>query len=383
MRRAVKLAARGLGFVEPNPPVGAVIVDDRLNLLGEGFHERFGGPHAEIGALKQAAGRTAGATLYVTLEPCCHRGKTGPCTQAIIEHKIRKVVIGMIDPASHAAGKGITELKAAGIDVEVGLLQPDAAKLTAPFVKLTTAGTPYVHAKWAMTLDGRIASRTGASRWISNNRSRQIVHALRGRMDAILVGSGTVRTDDPLLTARPPGPRIPTRIIFDSRAALSTDSQLVRTIDEAPVMIVASVSAPRDNIRRLTDAGVEVVQVPPETGLADQAGSGLDRPDSQMLLRELGRRQMTNILIEGGGGLFGSFFDRRLVDELHLFIAPKIVGGMQAVSPVCGVGLAEIPEQAQIDEPVVELLDGDVYIHGPLTHSLPPMITETTETGSP
>jgi len=383
MQRAVELAARGLGFVEPNPPVGAVIVDDQLNRLGEGFHERFGGPHAEIGAIQQAAERAAGATLYVSLEPCCHHGKTGPCTQAIIQHNIRKVVIGMIDPATHAAGKGVAELRAAGIDVEIGLLESDVARLTAPFVKLTTTGMPYVHAKWAMTLDGRIASRTGASRWISNSQSREIVHVLRGRMDAILVGAETIRADDPLLTARPPGPRVPTRIVFDSRATLSVTSQLVCTVDHVPVMVVASVSAPRDNIHRLTDAGVEVVQFPPEADRDDQTKSGLDQPDAKSLLHELGRRLMTNVLIEGGSVLLGSFFDLKLVDELHVFIAPKIVGGAQAVSPVRGIGLAGIPEQAQIDEPVVELLDGDVYIHGPLAHPSPAMVNKNAGTGSP
>lgn len=380
MRRAIELAARGLGFVEPNPPVGAVIIDDRMNRLGEGYHERFGGPHAEINALRQAAGQTAGATMYVTLEPCCHHGKTGPCTEAIIEHGIGKVVVGMVDPASHVAGQGLARLRAVGIEVETGLLEADVARLTAPFVKLTTTGSPYVHAKWAMTLDGRIASRSGASRWISNSRSREIVHRLRGRMDAIIIGAETARADDPLLTARPPGPRVATRIIFDSHATLPADSQLVRTVDEAPVMVVANVSAPRENIRRLMDAGVEVVQFPPETDPTEPAA---EHPDAAGLLAELGRRRMTNVLIEGGETLLGSFFDHALVDALHVFVAPKIVGGAQAVSPVGGVGLAEISPQAQICEPVVEILDGDVYIHGPMARVAGPADSETTENGSP
>ena len=366
MQRAIELAARGRGLVEPNPLVGAVLVDDELRLIAQGYHERFGGPHAEINALQQAAGNATAGTLFVTLEPCCHHGKTGPCTAAVIQAGVRRVVVGRPDPSPHVAGVGIAELKAAGVAVEVGLLEQQVTRLTAPFLKLTSSGMPYVHAKWAMTLDGKIASRTGASRWISNPASREIVHRLRGRMDAIVVGAATALSDDPLLTARPPGPRVATRIVVDSQARLPVDSQLVRTLDRAPVMVVATSTAAEENIGRLQKAGVEVLQLGPAGEFTADGAEHSRRPDLISLFRELGRRRMTNVLVEGGGRLLGSLFDQSLIDEAHVFVAPKIVGGLQAITPISGTGLAEIPEWPQLDSPEIEIIDGDVYIHGPL-----------------
>ncbi|MCH7990716.1 MAG: bifunctional diaminohydroxyphosphoribosylaminopyrimidine deaminase/5-amino-6-(5-phosphoribosylamino)uracil reductase RibD [Planctomycetes bacterium] len=352
MRRAIELATQGLGYVEPNPPVGAVLVDDDLTLLGEGYHQKYGGPHAEILALQQAGPHAQKATLFVTLEPCCHEGKTGPCTKSLIDAGIRKVVIGIEDPSPHAAGKGIDELKSAGIEVEVGLLKEDVSQLTAAFVKRVTSGLPWVHAKWAMTLDGKIASKTGASQWISNEASRELVHQLRGRMDAVIIGSQTAHIDNPLLTARPPGPRKPTRIILDSNAELALDSQLVQTVDEAPVLVVASQSAPQENVKRLQEAGIEVLKL--------SANSSSLRP----LLKNLGQREMTNVLVEGGGRLLGSFFDQNLVDEVHVFVAPKIVGGKNAVTPVAGIGLETIPELSQLHHLKFQNIEDNVYIHG-------------------
>ena len=367
MQRALELAQRGRGHVEPNPPVGAVIVDDDLRLVAEGYHEQFGGPHAEINALKQAGQQAQGNTLYVTLEPCCHQGKTGPCTQAVVAAGISRVVIGAIDPSPEVSGGGIVELRDAGLEVETGLLRSEAERLIAGFVKRVTQGLPYVHAKWAMTLDGKIASRTGASRWISNESSRRIVHALRGRMDAIVVGSATARVDDPLLTARPAGPRIAVRVVVDSNADLPLDSQLVVTATESPVLVVAAGSAPEENVARLTEAGVEVLQLGPSS--EKEASVQTDRPDLLSLLRELTDRGMTNVLVEGGSQLLGSFFDRNLVDEVHVFLAPKIVGGVSAVSAVSGTGLEAIPQLAQLEPMEIEMLDGDVYVHGPLRTS--------------
>lgn len=356
MRRALELAASGEGLVEPNPMVGAVLVDDDLNLLGEGFHERYGGPHAEINALEQAGRCAAGATLYVTLEPCSHFGKTPPCARAVIAAGLRRVVVAMADPAPHVAGAGIAELRAAAIKVDVGLLGDEAARLTAPFVKLFTRDMPWVHAKWAMTLDGKIATRTHASKWISSEASRRIVHELRGKMDAIIVGAGTAAADDPLLTARPPGPRVPARIVVDGRARLPSDSQLVRTLWEAPVIVAATEQADGENVSRLQAVGVEVLRLPTEASSA--------RVDVKALLQELGRRRMTNVLVEGGGRLLGSLFDQRLADEVHVFIAPKIVGGEEAPSPIAGVGLAEIPHHPQLEHPDVQVTGGDIYVHG-------------------
>ena len=355
MRHALALAGRGEGHVEPNPQVGAVIVDDQLNLLGEGFHGRFGGPHAEIEALAQAGKRARGATLFVTLEPCSHFGKTPPCADAVIAAGLARVVAAMQDPFPAVSGRGLARLREAGIAVEVGLLEAEARELTAPFCKRIETGLPYVHAKWAMTLDGKIATRTGASRWISNERSREVVHRLRGRMDAILVGRGTAEADDPLLTARPSGPRTPVRIVLDSQARLSPESQLVRTVGEAPVIVASSRSADSSRVARLVRLGVEVVQ------LADASGHP-GRPDVGVLLQELGCRRMTNVLVEGGAGLFGELVDRELIDELHVFIGPRLFGGAEAKTPVGGLGLGEPPAADQLDVREITAIDGDVYI---------------------
>ena len=355
MARALELAARGLGSVEPNPPVGAVLVDNELNLIAEGWHQQFGGPHAEIEALTQAGDRSRGAMLFVTLEPCCHQGKTGPCTEAIARADIRKVVVAARDPFPKVDGKGIERLRSLGIETEIGLLEQPAAYLIAPFRKLVTTGRPWVHAKWAMTLDGKIATHSGDSRWISNEASRAVVHQLRGRMDAIVVGAGTVQKDDPLLTARPPGPRTATRIVVDSQARLSLTSQLVRTVSEAPLLVAASTDAPAENVRQLQNHGVHVLQLP----ASKAAGVDLDR-----LLAELGRRQFTNVLFEGGSRLFGSLFDCGLVDEVHVFVAPKIVGGAGAPSAVAGKGPAQMGSVFALDSMAVEQIGSDVYLRG-------------------
>lgn len=361
MRRAIELAARGAGSVEPNPLVGAVIVDDNLQLIGEGWHERFGGPHAEVQALADAAGGARGGTLFVTLEPCCHFGKTPPCVDAILSAGLRKVVIGIQDPFPAVAGQGIEKLRAAGLEVTVGQLANDVRRLTAPFCKLVVTGRPFVIAKWAMSLDGKLATSSGASKWISNAASRKVVHALRGRMDAIAVGIGTALADDPLLTARPTGPRTATRIVFDSQARLPLESQLIRTVNQAPVIVVYGPQADRDRVARLRDAGAEVL----ESGSMD-SGAGAGRPDPAALLAELGQRRMTNLLIEGGAELLGAFFDRRLIDEVHVFIAPKLLGGDGARSPLGGVGRPSPSEFPDLDQPEVENLNGDVYVHGQL-----------------
>lgn len=366
MRHAIKLASRGLGRVEPNPAVGAVLVDEHLNLLADGYHERFGGPHAEANALSDLAARfedsgvreelMANATLYVTLEPCCHHGKTPPCSDAVINAGVRRVSVGIRDPSPHVAGGGIQQLRAVGVDVSIGLAEEQVRELNAPFLKRLATGLPWVHAKWAMTLDGKIATRTGMSKWISGEASRQRVHLLRGRMDAIIVGAGTARVDDPLLTVRVPGPRTPVRVVVDSAATLSLDSQLVLTVDEAPVLVAVTEDAPVERVETLRDAGVEVVV----------AGCAGGKVDLAKLLRELGGRSMTNVLIEGGGELLGAAFDAGLVDEAHVFVAPKFAGGDAAVTPVGGIGVEVIPEVSQLRSQTVEQVGDDVYIHGRL-----------------
>ena len=357
MRRAIELARRGQGRVEPNPAVGAIVVDSSGTVLGEGWHQEYGGPHAEVHALDQAGTAALGATLYVTLEPCCHIGKTPPCSRAVIAAGIRRVVVAMRDPNPRVDGGGIDELRKAGLAVEVGVLEDEAKRLVAPFVNLITKHRPWFHAKWAMTLDGKIATRTGDSQWISNEASRSVVHQLRGRMDGILVGIGTALADNPALTARPHGPRIATRIVVDSAARLPVESQLVQTVSDAPVLVFTTAAASSDRCTRLRDAGVEVFMIE-----ADTHG----RPDLNAISLELGRRRLTNVLVEGGGQMLGAFFDNRLIDEVHAFIANKMIGGSNAHTPLAGRGLDSIHDSASIDQPVVEMLGSDIYLHGPL-----------------
>jgi diaminohydroxyphosphoribosylaminopyrimidine deaminase/5-amino-6-(5-phosphoribosylamino)uracil reductase len=355
MQRAIELARRGIGMVEPNPAVGAVVVDDSGTIVGEGWHQRYGGPHAEVHALEAAGEAARGASLFVTLEPCCHFGKTPPCSRAVIAAGIRQVSIATTDPAPYVHGKGIDELRAAGIHVEVGLLQADARRLIAPFARLTVQGRPWFLAKWAMTLDGKIASRLGHSQWISNPESRAIVHQLRGRMDAILIGTGTAIADDPLLTARPAGPRTATRIVVDSLARLPLESRLVQTAHEAPVLLVTTLPTSDADCVALRNAGIEVLQIPP-----DSAG----HPDLLLLAGELGRRRMTNVLVEGGSRLLGSFFDADLIDEVHAFVAPKLVGGASSPTPIAGVGLDHIPQLPSVEKPMAKFVGDDVYFSG-------------------
>ena len=374
MQRAFELAARGQGFVEPNPMVGAVLVDENLKRLGEGFHPQFGGPHAEIEAIRDAEQRRRkkrlkDATLFVSLEPCCHFGKTPPCSQAILAAGIRKVVVGRTDPNPLVAGAGIAELRAAGVEVEVGLLEDQAKRLTAPFAKRLTTGLPWVIAKWAMSWDGKIATGSGDSKWISNEASRAVVHTLRGRMDAILVGAETARRDDPLLTARPAGPRVATRVVLDSIASLRTDSQLVRTIGDAPLLILAGPDAPLENVARLRAAGAEVCLLGGNSDSTPQPATLKElkkiRPvEPRAVLAELGRRGMTNVLIEGGAVILGAFSDLDLIDEVQIFIGSKLIGGQAAPSPVAGQGCEPLSMARLMDDVRVETLNGDVSLTG-------------------
>jgi len=354
MRHALRLAERGRGFVEPNPLVGAVVVrDDRL--LAEGWHQRYGEAHAEVHAL-QAAGKAArGATLFVTLEPCCHQGKTPPCTKAVIAAGISRVVAAMHDPFPQVAGQGVEELRHAGIDVTVGVCEQDARTLNAPYLTLLGTGRPYVHAKWAMTLDGKIATRTGDSKWISSEASRRRVHELRGRMDAIIVGIGTVLADDPMLNARPPGPRIATRVVLDASGRLPTSANLARTANVIPTLIVSSPQSENADRRMLRDLGCELV-----TLAADAHG----RPHINAVLAELRRRRMTNVLVEGGSAVLGSLFDAGAVDEVHVFIAPCIAGGAAARTPVAGVGVERIAQSLRLTGCTVTMAEGDIVLHG-------------------
>ena len=353
MRRALELAVLGQGHVEPNPMVGCVITQG-AEIIGEGWHRRFGDAHAEVEALRIAGSRARGATMLVTLEPCCHQGKTPPCTEAVIAAGIRRVVVAQRDPFPQVDGGGLAELRAAGIEVEEGLLEEESRSVNAPYLKLLTAGRPWVLAKWAMTLDGKTATRTGSSQWISNEQSRRLAHQLRGRVDAVVIGRETARTDNPLLTARPPGPRAAIRVVVDTRGTLASSSQLVRTAQESPLLVAVGTTAPASERRRLEQAGCEVFLCEGE--------SHAER--LQPLLAELGRRRMTNILVEGGGRLFGSFLDAGEIDEVHVFVAPKILGGATARGPVDGEGVAEIAQALHLDNPQWQQIDSDLYLCG-------------------
>lgn len=351
MRQALQLAEQGRGHVEPNPLVGAVIVRDGI-LVGAGWHQQFGQAHAEVNALAAAGEAARGATLYVTLEPCCHHGKTPPCTDAVIRAGIARVVAALEDPFPQVAGQGAALLRAAGIPIEFGVCADEARRQNAPYLQLLRTGRPHVHAKWAMSLDGKIATRIGDSQWISNEVSRQRVHALRGRMDGILVGIGTALTDDPRLTARPAGPRTPCRVVLDSRARLPLTSQLVRTAREIPTLIVASAQHEAATAP-LAAAGCEVLLL---------ASDAEGRPHLLPLLTELGRRRWTNLLVEGGSSVFGTFFDHDAVDEIHVFIAPKLIGGANAKSPVGGRGRDAIAQGVGWTTEQIDNVDGDAYL---------------------
>ncbi len=353
MRRALELAERGRGCVEPNPLVGAVVVrDDRP--VAEGWHERFGGPHAEVHALTAAGDAARGATLYVTLEPCCHHGKTPPCTDAVLGAGIRRVVAALTDPFPEVAGSGAALLREAGVEVELGLGEAEARRQNAPYLKLLATGQPYVHAKWAMTLDGKIATRTGDSKWISGDASRGLVHELRGRMDAIVVGIGTALADDPLLTVRPPGPRTPTRIVLDSQARLPLTSRLVVTAREMPLLVVTADPPIDERVAGLKGTGCQVLVLPGANG----------RAELPLLLTELGRRRMTNILVEGGSEVLGSFLDAGAIDEVHVFIAPRLAGGSEGRTPVGGHGVDRIAEAYRLAGWDIRPVGPDFYCRG-------------------
>jgi diaminohydroxyphosphoribosylaminopyrimidine deaminase / 5-amino-6-(5-phosphoribosylamino)uracil reductase len=352
MRRALAEAVRGRGSVEPNPMVGAVVVSQGKS-TGIGYHERFGGPHAEVLALERAGESARGSTLYVSLEPCCHYGKTPPCTEAILRAGVSRVVVAMKDPFPRVAGGGLSRLSESGIAIEVGVAEEEARRLNGPYLKRLITGRPYVIAKWAMTLDGKTATGAGLSLWISSPRSRSFVHERRGVVDAIAVGIGTALADDPELTARPPGPRRAIRLVLDSAGRLPADGKLGQTAREIPVWVATTERAPRDRLENLQKLGCEVLSF-----------AGSDRVPIAPLLEELGRRGLTNLLVEGGGRVAGAFFDSGEVDEVEAYIAPIVEGGDHASTPVRGRGIAEMTQALRLESPEIEVIDGDVRLVG-------------------
>ena len=353
MRRAMELAERGVGFTNPNPMVGAVIVKGG-KVIGEGWHERCGEWHAERNAFKNCTVPAEGATMYVTLEPCCHYGKTPPCTEAIIEHGIARVVVGMEDPNPLVAGKGIALLREAGIEVVCGVEEEALREQNRVFLKYISTKLPWVAMKTAMTLDGKIATRTGDSKWITGAEARAYVHELRHRFMAILVGIGTAVADDPLLNCRieSRGVRQPIRVVVDSNARLSLDSQLVKTAGEYRTIVAHTRFAPEESVKALREAGVEMLLCKEKEGLVDVRN----------LLELLGQSGIDSILLEGGGSLNYTFLSEGLADELYAFIAPKIVGGMNAKTPVEGAGMEKMADAINLELENVLNIGHDVLL---------------------
>lgn len=361
MDRALALAMLGRGQVEPNPMVGAVVAQGD-DVVGEGYHRRYGGPHAEVEALDAAGSRAAGGTLYVTLEPCCHHGKTPPCTDRVLASGVTRIVTAMLDPFPAVSGQGAALLRQAGRVVEVGCREQEARELNAPYLTLLQLGRPFVHAKWAMTLDGRVATATGESQWITGEAARRHGRHFRTLVDGIVVGRGTVAADDPLLTARlpdAPDARSPTRVILDTRARLPMSCQLVATAREVPVLLACSEEAPADARRRLADAGIEVIVLP-------TTSAGVDLVS---LLMEFGHRRWTHLLVEGGPATLGSFLDAGLIDAARVYVATTVVGGKTARGPVEGTGLPRLSSALRGATVNRELLDRDLFLSVRFPHS--------------
>ena len=360
MKRAIGLAQRGEGYVEPNPMVGCVIVK-KGTVIAEGWHHRFGADHAEIDALKKAGRRARGADVYVTLEPCAHRGKTPPCTDALIAAGVSRVIIGAKDPNAQAAG-GIAKLRRAGIKVQVGVEAHAAERLIEPFAKCATTGLPYVIAKWAATLDGATAGPTGDSKWISNERSRKLVHQLRGRVDAVMIGIGTALADDPLLTARGVKVRrVARRVVIDPSLRLPVASNLVTSIDRAPLTIALGkqrLAKGGKKVDQLLSKGVELV------GLGPGRGGGLA---VKPLLRHMVKaHQATNLLLEGGARTAGMAIELGFVDEIWAFVAPRVfldgTGRVPLSLPRSAANRVKIGHSKALHFVQSRAVDGDVLL---------------------
>ncbi len=359
MRLSLGLARRGVGRTSPNPMVGAVVVKG-TTVVGRGYHHRAGKPHAEVLALRRAGEKARGATLYLNLEPCDHFGRTPPCTRAILEAGIKRVVAGMKDPNPLVSGRGIRRLKKAGIEVEVGVLGEECRELNASFCKYVTRRTPLVTLKAAISLDGKVATKSGDSRWISGEASRAYVHRLRSTMDAVMVGIGTVLKDDPLLNVRLPGVKNvhhPLRVIVDSRLRIPLRSQVVKTAGKYRTLVATTRAASTSRIERLKKAHLEVIVVK-----SDANG----RVDLRALMRELGRREILSILLEGGATLNASALREKVIDRMVIFMAPKIIGGEEAPGMIGGDGALRMRDAAPLKSLKIKRIGPDLRIEGAL-----------------
>lgn len=355
MRLALRLARRGMGKTGPNPMVGAVIVRGS-QIVGKGYHHRAGEPHAEVLALRQAGERARGATLYLNLEPCDHFGRTPPCTQAILSSGIQRVVAGLKDPNPRVSGRGIARLRKAGVQVKVGVLEKECQELNAAFCKYITTGIPFVTLKAAVSLDGKVASKSGDSRWISSEASRAYVHRLRSVMDAVMVGIGTVLKDDPLLNVRFSGRRNlrhPLRVIVDSQLRIPAHCRIVQTANQYCTVVATTPAASPSKINRLKKANVEVLIVK-----SDAQG----KVNLRALMKELGRREIVSVLLEGGPILNASAVREKIIDRFLLFIAPKIIGGEKAPGLFRGEGIPRVRDAEGLEILKVKRIGTDILI---------------------
>lgn len=363
MKLALRLAARGTGWTSPNPMVGAVVVRKGM-IVGRGYHRRAGAPHAEVEALRRAGDAAHGATLYVTLEPCNHHGRTPPCTHAILEAGVSWVVVAVRDPNPQVNGGGADFLASQGVEVEVGLMEAEARRLNEAWFKWVATGLPWVMAKAACSLDGRMATAAGESQWLTEEAARAFGHRLRHLADAILVGVNTVIADDPQLTTRMPTKdqrpktegrfKDPIRIILDSRLRLPLSARLLHLDSPAPTWVACTETAPPEKRRALEKKGAEVLVLPQEAG----------RVALHPLLVLLGQRQVQSLLVEGGAEVLGSFFDQKLVDKFYFFYAPKFLGGRRALSVLGGQGVARLRDASQVRSLSVRRLGPDLLLSG-------------------
>ncbi|TYQ16080.1 UNVERIFIED_CONTAM: diaminohydroxyphosphoribosylaminopyrimidine deaminase/5-amino-6-(5-phosphoribosylamino)uracil reductase [Acetivibrio alkalicellulosi] len=353
MKKAIELAKLGWGKTNPNPLVGAVIVKND-NVVSEGFHEVLGCAHAEVAAINNANSSVEGGTLYVNLEPCSHYGRTPPCTKAIIEAGIKKVVVAMIDPNPKVSGKGIEILKDAGIEVEVGVLEEEALKLNEIFIKYVVRKKPFVIMKTAMTLDGKIASYKGDSKWITGKEARHHVHRVRDRVCAIMVGLNTILKDNPLLTTRIDGEegKDPIRIIVDSRGTIPENSNVINCDSKAPTILATTKLIDKEKEKYLHQKGIKIIKTEGEC------------VDLKQLMDELYNMEIDSILLEGGGSLNSSAIQCKIVDKVMMFIAPKIIGGKDAITPVEGIGIELMKNAVELDNVEMSRFGKDFLIEG-------------------
>ncbi|MGI6065595.1 MAG: bifunctional diaminohydroxyphosphoribosylaminopyrimidine deaminase/5-amino-6-(5-phosphoribosylamino)uracil reductase RibD [Bacillota bacterium] len=353
MKKALELARLAEGWTSPNPMVGAIVVRDG-RIIGQGYHQRAGTPHAEVHALRMAGKEAKGSTLYVTLEPCCHYGRTPPCVDTILEAQVARVVTAMEDPNPKVAGGGLKKLRQNGVEITTGVLENEARVLNEIFLKSITAALPYIAVKSALTLDGKIATKTGSSRWITGHEARLKAHRLRHIHDGVLVGIGTILADNPQLTVRIPGETLknPVRIVIDSSLRITPDAQVLNQ-SQAPTLIYTARPA-AEKMEKLKSQGVKVIKCPGPDG----------QVDLKEALKDMFQRGISSILVEGGAGINGTLLDQKLIDKMYVFYAPKVIGSHLAPGMFAGSGVSDMQDAVLLDKTSVEIIGPDVLISG-------------------